>query len=100
MGYIRTVWVIIDLKTHKSLGTAGLEVSPEMIPGLECPILRQMRHKPFIPMKTVDYTFKYSDIDYYRHVNTMRYINLILNQFPLDTYDNNLLSRFEAAFMN
>ena len=100
LGLVRTVWVIIDLKSHKSVGTAGLDLPSEIISDRPCPILRQMRHKPFTPQKTVEYTFKYSDVDYYRHVNTMRYVSLLLNQFPLSVYDDNHLSRFEVAFMN
>lgn len=100
LGYVRTVWVIIDLKSHKSVGTAGLPLPEEIISRRECPILRQVRHKPFVPQKRVEYTFKYTDIDFYRHVNTLRYVSLLLNQFPIAEFDSNHLSRFEVAFMN
>ena len=99
LGYVRTVWVIISLESHKSAGTAELDFSPDLIPDRECPILRQSRHTHFEPQKTVEYRFKYTDIDFYRHVNTVRYVALLLNQFPLEVYDTNLLSRFEIAFM-
>ena len=100
IGFVRTVWVIIDLNSHKSVGTASLNFSPLLVPDKVCPIMRQLRHKHFEAEKTVEYTFKYTDIDFYRHVNTVRYVSLILNQFPMETYDSKLLSRFEIAFMN
>lgn len=100
LGYSRSVWMVIDLSSHKSAGTGGVEFNQDLIPGRECPIKRQMRHKPFEPDKIREYTFQYTDLDFYRHVNTVRYIALLLNQFPLSCYDENLLSRFEIAFMN
>lgn len=100
MGYARSVWMIIDLQTHKSEGTAGLQLDAGLISERKCPILRQVRHRPFEPQKTAEYTFKYTDLDFYRHVNTVRYIALLQNQFSLSCYDDNLLSRFEIAFMN
>lgn len=100
LGYVRTVWMIIDLKSHKSYGTAGLEVAPEYVGNRECPILRQQRHKHFEPQVVHEYTFKYTDLDFYRHVNTVRYISLLLNQFSLEEFDNNHLYRFEIAFMH
>lgn len=100
LGYLRTVWMIIELDTHKSLGTAGLELPQECIGGIDCPIVRQQRHKPFVPEYEAEYVFKYTDLDYYRHVNTIRHIALIQNQVPLEVYDTNHLYRFEIAFMH
>ena len=98
IGYGRTVWVIIDLNTHKSVGTAGTVMPPEMFAGIECPIPKIMRHKPFTPSRVSEYVFKYTDIDFYRHVNTVRYISLLVNQFSLEELDSHLISRFEISF--
>lgn len=40
----------------------------------------------------------YCDIDFNRHVNTVRYIGLILDRWPLGHYDNNEIARFDIAF--
>lgn len=98
LGYARTVWVIIDLQSHKSVGTAGTSMPEEMIAGIECPIPRMMRHKGFEPSAVTEYTFRYTDLDFYRHVNTVKYISLLLNQYTLDEFDSHLLSRFDIAF--
>lgn len=100
LGYARTVWMIIDLASHKSYGTAGFELPPDKIANAICPILRQQRHKPFEATIINNYIFKYTDLDYYRHVNTVRHIELLLNQFPLGLYDSHNLYRFEIAFMH
>ena len=43
--------------------------------------------------KTTDYTFKYTDCDVNRHVNTVKYLDLLLNQFNLEKYDQNFVKR-------
>lgn len=98
LGYGRTIWMIIDLKSHRSVGTAGTVLPEEMIHPLPCPIPKMARHRAFAPTKVVEYTFKYTDLDFYRHVNTVKYIALLLNQFTLEEFDSHLLSRFDIAF--
>lgn len=98
LGFGRTIWMIIDLKTHESKGTAGTVLPPEMIPALPCPIPRMSRHRTFTPDRETEYTFKYTDLDFYRHVNTVRYVALLLNRFTLEEFDTHLLSRFDIAF--
>lgn len=100
LGYCRTTWVIIDLLSHKSMGTAGTVMPPEMIPGHECPIRKMTRHKPITTGEIAEYTFKYCDLDFYRHVNTVRYISILLNLFTLKEMDEGILSRFDIAFSN
>lgn len=98
LGYARTVWVIIDLESHRSVGTAGEHVAESLIEGVKCSIPKQQRHRPFEPTAVAEYTFRYTDLDFYRHVNTVKYISLLLNQFSLQDFDSNLLSRFDIAF--
>lgn len=98
LGYVRTIWTIIDLNTHKGVGTFGMILPTEMIAGSNCPIPKFAKHRHFEPERVVDYEFKYCDLDFYRHVNTVRYITLLLNQFTLQEFDTNTLSRFDIAF--
>lgn len=98
LGYARTIWVIIDLQSHNSVGTAGTILGDGMIADLECPIPKFMRHKAFVPEKSSEYVFQYSDIDFYRHVNTVKYIALLLNQFSIEDFDSGFVSRFDIAF--
>ena len=57
------------------------------------------RIKDIKRLKEYRYTFRYSDIDFNRHVNTLRYICVILNMFPLEFYDSHFIGRFEITFM-
>ncbi len=115
LGYARTVWMVMNTSTHENAGLGHLNIPEGIIPGLECPIARQAKHRVIVePKEGVDFsakalmateptswhTFRYCDIDYYRHVNTVRYISLLLNQFPLSLYDSCRISRIELNFLH
>ena len=112
IGYARTVWMVIDTATHRSLGLSHLPLAEEYIDGSRAPIERQARQAPIFAAgeecpaaaltataDTRGYTFRYCDIDFYRHVNTVRYIVLLLNQFTLEQMDSSRLRRLELSFM-
>ena len=115
IGYVRTIWMIIDTVDHKNIGLSHFNLDSQLISGESVPISLQGKH-PVILTKdseqdnhknalittdpVVYHTFQYADLDGYRHVNTVKYIALILNQFNLDYYDKNKIVRFELAFQN
>lgn len=108
MGYIRTIWMVIDVRTHKGVTTDSLDFREDMISDRECPIPLQSKHITLEKLAENNehgvltrssYTFRYTDIDFYRHVNTVRYIELLLNQYTMDEFDRWMIESFEIAFM-
>lgn len=115
-GYARSVWMVLNTKTHENFGTSHLNLPDGMISAKECPIASQGKHVEIMPYDTPDdkvparalkansieteYTFKYNDIDFYRHVNTVRYITILLNQYSLAEFDKNLVRRLEMSFLH
>lgn len=63
---------------------------------------RSVRATPAVssPDRTATYTFRYCDLDFNRHVNSARYIELLLNQWPLDFHDAYLIHRIEISYLN
>lgn len=100
LGFARSVWMVMDLKTHENCGLSHLNIPYSLISDRECPIARQSRHKALECPVVTEYQFVYSDIDFYRHVNTLRYIQLLLNRFSLEHFDTFRIARFEIAFMH
>lgn len=116
-GYARSIWMVLNMNTHENFGLSHLSI-PEGCedPQRPCPIARQGKHPEILPygesrtegsgkrqVATVPdtfYTFKYNDIDFYRHVNTVRYLTLLINQFSLDDYDRNFVGRLELSFLH
>ena len=112
-GYCRTIWLVIDAETHKNLGLSHFHMPEELILGEKAPIPLQQKHFPIVASteeatgKAIkathpefNYTFKYCDLDFYRHVNTVRYVTMLLNQFTLKQHDETRVKRMELSFLH
>lgn len=100
-GYARSIWMVLNTKDRTNAGLSGLDFHPEWVSDRECPIPTQEKHVRIEPDGEESvYRFKYCDIDFYRHVNTVRYIVLLLNQFAMQTYDDNIVGRLELSFLH
>ena len=101
LGYARSIWMVLNTSDRSNAGLSGLNFNPDWISDIECPIPMQEKHVRIEPDGNESvYRFKYCDIDFYRHVNTVRYIDLLLNQFDMQTYDENIVNRLELSFLH
>lgn len=99
IGYARTIWVSINMETRRPANLAGFEFLSEVVSDKECPIAKQGKLHPIEPPQMCHpYRFQVSDIDVNRHVNSSRYVELVINQMDLNTYDRFFVSRFEIEF--
>ena len=73
-----------------------------LAPEEECPIRKQGRVKPLDNDCWVkDIKSEYSDIDLNGHVNSIKYIEHIMDLFPMSDYENGRnMSRIEIAYMS
>lgn len=113
-GYARSVWMVMDTQNHTNLGLSHLTLPEGMIPGETAPIPKQAKHIEIIEYGQEDggkpalvathpifhYRFEYCDLDYYRHVNTVRYVTLLLNRFSLEEHDSHYVKRLELSFLH
>lgn len=114
VGYARSVWMILSTATHESLPLTILNFDSQLIVADKCPRIDMARHTAIAPFGATDalaeslpatvpacyYTFKYCDLDFYRHVNTVRYVALLMNQFSLSVMDQAMVSRLEMSFLH
>lgn len=99
IGYARTIWMVINFSTRESVDISKLSYISENISPHPCPIAPQGRLRPIVEGKVTPYTFGYVDCDINRHVNTVRFLDLLLNVFTLERYDTHMISRLEIAFV-
>ena len=99
LGYARTIWSVIDSTTRQSCDIAALGFIKRNIADRHCPIASPERVRNVEHRRTAEYTFLYTDIDFNRHVNTVRYICALLNAWQLDWYEHHRISRFDIAFV-
>lgn len=113
-GYSRSIWLVMGIADHTNLGLSQVNIPADMIEGTEVPIERQTRHVAIVAADGAagakgalvatappyDCAFQYCDLDFYRHVNTVKYVMLLLNRFPLEQHDKYAVSRLELSFLH
>ncbi|MCD8031999.1 MAG: thioesterase [Bacteroides sp.] len=101
IGYARSVWAMINLNTRRP--TDLLALHDGNITGYicdePCPIEKPSRIKVEATEPVADHTARYSDIDINGHVNSIRYIEHILDLFPMELYREKRVRRFEMAYV-
>ncbi len=102
IGYARSVWAMINMSTRKPvdlLAMHGGSITDYICPDKPCPIDKPTRIKVTAKEPEMALMAKYSDIDVNGHVNSIRYIEHILDLFPLDLYKTHRIRRFEMAYV-
>ena len=102
-GYGKSVWAMIDLETRKPCDLLTLydgDILRYIVPEEEnvCPIEGHGRFRFREPqlIRTID-TY-YSDVDINGHINSIKYIEHILDLFPKERFEQGGIRRFEIAY--
>lgn len=101
-GYARSVWAMINMDTRKPadlLSLHGGDIVDYIETEKACPIEKPGRIKVggCMPVRSVD--VYYSDIDINGHVNSIKYIEHVLDLFSKDWYAGHAIRRFEMAYV-
>jgi len=102
IGYARSIWAMINMNTRKPadlLSMHGGNIVDYICEGVDCPIEKPSRIKVDTKEVTETLTAKYNDIDINGHVNSIRYIEHILDLFPIEYYQTMRIRRFEIAYI-
>lgn len=99
IGHARTLWVAIDKDTRRPADLTALVEGRELESPRVCPVKQRQKLREITTASDIDhYTFQTTDIDFNRHVNTVRYIELVINRWSLDFYDHNQIRLFDISF--
>jgi len=102
-GYGRSVWAMIDTETRQPADIFAIKdgsIKEWIELDKECPIDKVSRVKMGDDAKfvrTID-TY-YNDVDVNGHINSVKYIEHILDLFPLEWYKQHDIRRFEIAYV-
>lgn len=102
IGYARSIWAMINMKTRKPgdlLQMHAGNIMNYICEGVDCPIEKPGRIKVDTKEASETLTAKYNDIDINGHVNSIRYIEHILDLFPIEYYQTMRVRRFEIAYV-
>lgn len=100
-GYGSSVWALINVDTRQP---ADLENLPDggftgvLLPGTAAPIKGPGRIRLREAAPAYTHTARYSDLDINGHVNSIRYIEMVLDLFPTSVLDRQTVRRVEMAY--
>lgn len=100
IGYARTIWIAIDIDTRRPASIERFtDLAATACDDRPCPIAPPAKLRAVAePGSAREYIFRVSDIDFNRHVNSARYVELMLNSLALETFDTHTVKRFDIDF--
>ncbi|MCD8317847.1 MAG: thioesterase [Paraprevotella sp.] len=101
-GYVRSVWAMINLDTRKPadlLTLYGGSIVDYIEEDRDCPMEKPGRIKVGSSMPVRSLEMYYSNIYINGHVNSMKYVEHVLDLFPKDWHAEHRISRFEMAYI-
>ncbi|MDE6001958.1 MAG: acyl-[acyl-carrier-protein] thioesterase [Prevotella sp.] len=102
-GYGRSIWAMIDTETRQPTDIFSIDngaINNWLVSDKECPIDKGGRVKMSDGaelVRTID-TY-YNDVDINGHINSVKYIEHVLDLWPLEWYRTHQLRRFEIAYV-
>lgn len=99
-GYARSIWAAIDVNTRRPT-LLDINRIGEYISDRPCPIEKPGKIAP-IENETEGslYVVKYSDLDINGHLNSMKYIEHLLDLFDIELFKTKDIKRFEIAYQS
>ena len=102
-GYGRSIWAMIDTETRQPTDILAINdgaINEWIDAAYPCPIERGGRVKMSANAEFVrSIDTLYNDIDINGHINSVKYIEHVLDLWPLSWYKDHRLKRFEIAYV-
>ena len=102
-GYGRSIWAMIDTESRQPTDIFSIDdgaINNWIVKDKECPIAKGSRVKmsnDALFLRTID-TY-YNDVDINGHVNSVKYMEHVLDLWPLDWYHEHPIRRLEVAYV-
>ena len=104
MGYARSIWAAIDMKTRRPLDIPTWR--PDLLDFIDTEKECQCQIEKMEKIPAVDdvepamgYSVRYSDIDINKHMNSVKYMEHVINVFDLSVFKQNFIRRFEIVYL-
>ena len=99
-GRAVTQWAMIDLQSRSAMDLSWVgDAHADAVVDAALPTDKPRKIREVNPSETVEHRVVYSDIDFNRHVNTMRYIEMMLDMLPVETLTRETPVRLDIHFL-
>lgn len=93
-------WCMINMETRQAVDMSTLkDVYERAMVDEPSPIAVPARLRAIEPTTSTSRPVAYSDIDFNRHVNTLRYVDLVFDALPIELIENNNGMRIDLNFI-
>ena len=94
-------WAMIDLRSRTAVDLSWVgDAHADAIVAEPSPAERPRKIREVHPTRTSEHRVVYSDIDFNRHVNTMRYIEMMLDMLPVELLTLDAPLRLDIHFLH
>lgn len=99
-GRATTQWSMIDFNTRRAVDLRYIAEHNDAVCDEEPPIERAGKLAAVEPENSVTHRVAYSDIDFNRHMNSLRYFDLMLDCLPIELHETDRPVRVDINFLN
>ena len=93
-------WAMIDLATRSAVDLSRVgDAHADAIVDAPSPAEKPRKIRAVVPTQHCEHRVVYSDIDFNRHVNTMRYIEMMLDMLPIERLTAEAPIRLDVHFL-
>ena len=101
-GYAKSIWAMIDTQTREPQDIFFIndgKIKDYIYPEKGCPIKDVSRVKTPEMTEYTEFKVMYNDLDVNRHLNSMKYLDHLMDTFPIDYLRDNQVKRVEIAYV-
>jgi acyl-ACP thioesterase len=102
LGHARSIWAAIDIGTRRPIDIVSWrpDLVEYVMPEKVCPIDKFSKIPAIEGIEpSMGYSVRYSDIDINKHMNSIKYLEHIVNSFDLEIFRDNLIRRFDIVYL-
>ncbi|MDR1372094.1 MAG: acyl-[acyl-carrier-protein] thioesterase [Dysgonamonadaceae bacterium] len=102
LGYARSIWAAISVETRRPIDIHAWrsDLADYIVNDKECPVGKMEKiHSVDDVEHVMGYTVRYSDIDINQHMNSMKYIEHVMDIFDLQTFEEKVIGKFEIVYL-
>jgi medium-chain acyl-[acyl-carrier-protein] hydrolase len=95
-----SIWCMIDMESRKAVDLRSKQEYEGFATGIPSPIDKPIKVLSPQSEPISRHRIKYSDIDFNRHTNSMKYLEWMLDLFPMEVYQHQQVKRMDVNYVN
>lgn len=102
IGYARSIWAAIDVISRRPIDIPAWrpDLSDYIEKNKACPVEKPAKILEVTGIEaTMGYSIRYSDMDINKHMNSVKYIEHVINIFDLSLFKEKFINKFEIVYI-